>query len=264
MAPDDDDVAPDDDDVAPDDDDVVVNDDDVVVNDDDVVGDDDDVVGDDDDVVGDDDDATPAPIGCDNPPSDGTDTIYEVQNGSLTGAVSIPGLAITGLSGNGFFAQDPRGGTCSGAWVYVGGSPGLAMSDVVDVQATVLEYYDLTELDASAGLVTPTGNTALITPTTVLMADVQAATAEPWEGVLVQVAGLTVAAEPTELASWEWEVSDGANSLLVDNLLYSFNGATEPLPYVGQSVYLIAGVLNYNWNEFKIAPREYADIAFGP
>ena len=218
----------------------------------------------DDDTVADDDDATPATWGCGNPPPDATDTIYEVQNGTLTGTVSIPGLVVTGVSSNGLFAQDPRGGTCSGVWVYVPSSIGVSVDDEVNIDADVLEYYDLTELDTSSGLVTPTGNTQTILPTAVPMSEVQPTTAEPWEGVLITVSGLSVATVPDSANDWEWDVTDGVNTLIVDNFMFSFNGATEPLPYVGQAVYEISGVLNYNWNEFKIAPREYAEMSFGP
>ncbi|MEJ5306903.1 MAG: T9SS type A sorting domain-containing protein [candidate division WOR-3 bacterium] len=74
---------------------------------------------------------------------------------------------------------------------------------------------------------------------------------ENYEGVLIKVGPVTVLTGPD--ANGEWLVSDGVDTLIIDNL------ATYTVPSIGQTVY-ITGILDYTYGNYKIQPRNDSDI----
>jgi hypothetical protein len=129
---------------------------------------------------------------------------------------------------------------------------------VVTVSGAVLEYRDLTEIDGnSAGTVTVTGSWDV--EATDVALDVLAADAEPWESVLVRVSGLTVSTLPSADTYNEWTVTDGTNSVLVDDLMYHFEDDGDTLAE-GDTFSGIQGPLYYSFGNFKVTPRNAADF----
>ena len=89
-------------------------------------------------------------------------------------------------------------------------------------------------------------------PATVSMGELQPDLAERWEGVLVTVPPpLEVSVLPSADTFGEWEVTDGELVLAVDNQMLMVGGFDE-----GDEVTELTGVLNYNFERFKVAPRE--------
>lgn len=193
------------------------------------------------------------------------DSIYEIQDGTIPGGanVDVRGVVVTGVANNAIFVQEPAGGQYSGVYVYLNAVPAVAVGDEVDILGTAAEFNELTEIDASAGVVTPTGVTGIVVmPEVVMQADLAPMLAEPWEGVLVRIEGmpLTVSALP---GFSEFDVNGGgAEDTRIDNFLYSVLDrlGTYPDFGVGASFTAIQGPLNFNFGEFKIAPRSAADL----
>lgn len=193
------------------------------------------------------------------------DTIYAIQNGTIaTGVdVEVRGVIVTGVAGSAFFAEEPGGGEFSGVLVFVGAAPAVAVGDEVDITGTTEEFNELTEINATLGMVTPTGVTGLdLTPDLVTEANLNAMSGEPWEGVLVRIEGapLSVVNVP---GFDEFDVSDGGPDLArVDNFLY--NAFDFPVVFpgleVGASFTAVQGPLNFSFGEYKIAPRDQTDF----
>lgn len=192
------------------------------------------------------------------------DTIYEIQDGTIpTGAnVDVQGVIVTGVGGSAFFAQEPPGGQYSGVYVYVGAAPTVSVGDEVDLLGVTAEFNDLTEIDVTAGAVNPTGVTGLaVTPDLVGLDELTAAAGEPWESVFVRIEGMPL--DVVNLPGFsEFDVSEGGPTTRIDNFLYSV--FDFPMTYanfgVGASFTAIQGPVNFTFGEFKIAPREAADL----
>ncbi|MEM9454265.1 MAG: hypothetical protein AAGF11_08810 [Myxococcota bacterium] len=193
------------------------------------------------------------------------DTIYEIQDGTIsTGvAVDVQGVVVTGVGGSGFFAQEPGGGQYAGVYVYVAAPPMVMAGDEVDIVGVTVEFNDLTEIDVQAGAVTPTGLTGVnLVPDVVVLSELTPATGEPWEGVLVRIEGapLTVVDLP---GFDEFDVGDGGvDDARIDNFLYSVFDfpAVYPGFGVGATFTAVQGPVNFTFGAYKVAPREPTDL----
>jgi predicted extracellular nuclease len=198
-------------------------------------------------------------------PGGDTDTIYEIQSGDVprNSEVTITEVIATGIGDNGLFIQDPRGGQYSGIWVFAGMSgPTLpALGDVVNVTGTYDEYFELSEIDVSAGEITVVdspGAANVPAPASVTTAEL----GEPWEGVHVRIGADTYTVSEVAAMNDEFRVVDrGGAAIWVDDELFSVpgSGAFDGLS-VGSTFGAIQGPLHYTFDEFKIAPRAASDL----
>lgn len=212
-------------------------------------------------------------------------TIYDVQDGTIgeDQTVAIEGVVITGLRiGVGVFVQEIDGGEYSGVYVDTGDIDLSAFSigDVVNVSGTVTEdlpannpaaLVNLTGIISGdgSGTMVATGETTEIAPEVVELSVLSnAEMAEPWEGVLVTVAGNLSATTAMNNAMSEFgdfsefAVQQGADSVRVDDFLYNIFNDEESFPGfgVGASFDAVTGVLNFSFGNFKIAPRSAAEF----
>ncbi len=109
-----------------------------------------------------------------NPPSSQVLSIMEIQGpGHVSPAegnrVVTSGL-VTAVASNGFYLQDPVGDgddrTSDGIFVFTGGAPGVAVGDAVDVEGTVAEFFNETQL-ANTPVVTVLNSGNEIVPVTI-------------------------------------------------------------------------------------------------
>jgi DNA/RNA endonuclease YhcR with UshA esterase domain len=162
-------------------------------------------------------------------------------------------------SGDVFFVQEPEGGAYSGIQVSLVDPAGLDVSpgDVVTVVGTYSEFYDMSQVRvASVEKVTVTSSGAAPVPE--LIADpatiaTGGSMTENWEGVLVEVQNVTVTNDTLEYN--EFEVTDG---LHVDDLFFALDDWM--IPGVGTGFASIVGPLYYNFETFKVGPRDAADL----
>jgi hypothetical protein len=184
-------------------------------------------------------------------------TIFEVQQGMIAEdeLVVVEGIVTTPLTfaGDGFWVQDPAGGEESGISVFVLDTDGLdvAPGDQVSLCGSYSEYFEQSQLVlASPADITAMG-TMPVPAAAVLTAD-EAAT-EPWEGVLAQIDGATVTIEADMFG--EWQVDD---VLLVTDTFFA--EADWPLPTADTTYTSLTGVIEFSFDNYKLAPRDAADI----
>lgn len=109
---------------------------------------------------------------------------------------------VTAVGGQGFFIQTPDAradaseDTSNGIYVYTGGAPTVAVGDQVDVQGTVVEYYNFTEFQAGATVTVDSSGNPLPTAVELDATTPPTDPADPWwtigferlEGMRVHVA----------------------------------------------------------------------------
>jgi len=176
-------------------------------------------------------------------------------------AVSLSGLVVTALRADyGYYAQDTTLSEYAGIWVFDHGDAAVGLGDVVTVEGTYQEYYGLAEIYDTT--TTVTGSAAL--PDPVEVADpcaiaTSGADAERYESMLVRVSGVAVTNENPDSPDDYNELEVGG-CLRIDDLLWPTD-TTWIDRTVGTSYASITGILNYNYDNFKIEPREADDVA---
>jgi len=110
------------------------------------------------------------------------------------------------------------------------------------------EYFCMTQLAATA--ITAIGSGTVPAPRTI-QKGLDAADLEQWEGMLVQLSNVTVA-NPT---SFPGEVSTDAG-VLIDNYIL---GDSFVIPAAGTHITTLRGALVYDFNKYRVAPRDDAD-----
>ncbi|MBU1355567.1 MAG: lamin tail domain-containing protein [Candidatus Edwardsbacteria bacterium] len=188
-------------------------------------------------------------------------TIYEIQNG---GALTDSNIITVGIVTSakwveftGFAMAD-----AAGAWhgITVSSNTPVNRGDSVSVSGTVQEYNDRTQISASLVTVLGTGTVPAVTD--VQLSDVKtgAANAESFEGVLVRVPK-ALSTDTTWMSPTfgEWAVCRGIDTLMIDNSSNS-NGIYYAKPVFGVDSVTVTGILNYTYSNFKIMPRDSADV----
>ncbi|PLX07097.1 MAG: hypothetical protein C0596_13290 [Marinilabiliales bacterium] len=153
---------------------------------------------------------------------------------------------VSGINGDKFWLQDGAG-AWNGVYVYYTTTPGPARGDSVWVTGTVVEYNNLTEISTITDMtVINSGNT--------VAAAAELATGsvgvEEYEGVLVTVTGVCTNADA---GYGMFELNDCSGTILVDDVMYA---ATV----VAGNSYTVTGLVDYSFEEWKILPRDAADV----
>lgn len=151
-------------------------------------------------------------------------------------------------AGERVFIQDPAGGPWSGLFLFRP-TPQPALGDEVAVTGRVQEFKGLTEIAEGQLTILSRGNplpAAHITTT-------GDAAQEQWESVLLRLENVTVT-DP-DLGHGEWQVDDGSGTLRVDDL-----GSYQYHPAAGDVLDYVVGPLYYSFDNFKLEPRDDADI----
>ncbi|MBC7228602.1 MAG: DUF11 domain-containing protein [Thermoflexales bacterium] len=167
-----------------------------------------------------------------------------------------------------YFIEDPAGGPWSGLYIYKGsGKPNVSEGDYVRLLGKVVEYVvggsNQTELDISASWALQevlSASNPLPAPeviTTGMLAG--AATAEQWEGVLIEFRNATVT--NPNLGYNEWAFDDGTGAARGD--AWAKTGGNTRLTYVpalGDYYKFIRGIGWQSYGTYKVEPRYDADI----
>ncbi|HOE03691.1 MAG TPA: T9SS type A sorting domain-containing protein [Bacteroidales bacterium] len=179
-------------------------------------------------------------------------TIYSIQytteasgDSPLVGQEVTTRGVVVAKNGDKFWIQDGVG-AWNGVYVYFNTTPSPAVGDSVWVNGTVAEYNNLTEISFATFTLINSGNT-IGAPAEITTAD---ASAEMYEGVLVQIEGVNSAAPDSY---GQWAVNDGSGAILVDDLLYDYT------PVLGNT-YNVTGVADFAFSERKLLPRDAADV----
>ncbi len=220
---------------------------------------------------------------CPNTPNPGAEdcpaSIYDIKSGTVTVGtqVAVLNALVTGVASSGFFCQvapsdGAYAGTDNSAIFVAQTSPTAVPGNRVDITAsTVTNYFGQIRL-ASPAVTAKSGTEPLPSPVptsspgaTLTAADLVmgGSKAAAYEGLLVQigpvgVGAINLAPGPGDSAPTnEFSVDAG---LIVNDLLY----LTAPFPAVGVRYNVLAGILDYRNNAFKLEPRGAGDEVLGP
>lgn len=183
-------------------------------------------------------------------------TIHDIQNADgdspYKGEIVTTQGIVTGKftnSGSKYFTIQDGAGQWNGLWVFTPNGfdfSGISLGDEIMINGLIDEYYDLTNLKEFTFKVLSSGN-SLPAASVISTAD---ANSEAYEGVLVQVEGECVEAANNY---GEWKINDGSGDFMGDDMAYDFE------PDLG-SGYRITGITFYSFGNYKIQPRDAADI----
>ena len=140
---------------------------------------------------------------------------------------------------------------------------GIARDQEIYAAGTLDDFFGWTHVDVSNSK-TPNlinyGTTTPIVPQVLTAADLQAATAEQWESVLVEVASVSVT--NPDIGFGEWTVTDplGSDDIIVDDHLYSLPQQANGWLVSGDPFPAIRGPVAYSSGTFKIEPRDAIDF----
>jgi hypothetical protein len=210
--------------------------------------------------------------GYTGPPQPVDDTpIYDIQQGMvspgtvvlLENVIASSGLTWSDTPDAAFFVQEPGGGAYSGIQVFVADTTGLQITpgDDLTITGTYDEFFDMSQIevaDASAITVNSSGPApapeVIADPATIATGG---AMAEEYEGVLVRVENVTVTNEnpddPMEFG--EFTVT---GDLRIDDVFFALADWNKPA--LDQAYASITGLLNFGYSNFKLEPRDPADL----
>jgi len=192
-------------------------------------------------------------------------TCYEIQGQQDTSpfvgqTVSVTGIVTAEVSdypNSSYpyaFLGDAQGGAWTGLLLYGDDLSVLNRGDSVTVTGEIDEWYGCTELKFPTDIVVHETGHALppvsILPTGDLPNN---SSSEQWESVFVGVEDVEVTTEPSSYGIWG--VDDTSGECLVDDW-----GSYTYEPTLGDELQQIIGLFSYDFNEFKIQPRDDSDI----
>ncbi|MFO7567328.1 MAG: hypothetical protein R6X02_32085 [Enhygromyxa sp.] len=181
----------------------------------------------------------------------------------LEGVIASSGYTWSLSSDASFFVQESAGGPFSGIQVHVANTAGLAVTpgDQLTIIGTYDEFFGMSQIEVEgASAVTMTGSGAAPMPE--IIADpatiaTGGSMAEDYEGVLVRVEDVTVIDENPD-APMDFNEFAVTGNLRVDDMFFTMAEWTRPT--VGASFASITGPLVYAHSNFKLEPRDAADL----
>lgn len=180
--------------------------------------------------------------------------IFNIQNTTeATGAsplvdqfVTTTGI-VTGIRpGDGYFLQSAPG-AWNGIYVYSTASQ-PAVGDSIVLTGKVTEYFGMTQLSTISNLVVVASGKPLPAFTNIQSTQVNT---EAFEAVLIKVPQATCSNANAGFGMFE--INDGSGVAKVDDDIFAFTPVLN-------SQYMVSGPVFYSFSEFKILPRNAADI----
>ncbi len=197
--------------------------------------------------------------------------IQDIQLGLIPDntIVEVDGVIVTGVGRFGYFAQEPDEDTTygrqySGVWVYTNNYPTVRRGDIVNIRGKYYDYFGMAEIDQYCadcqGQTTIVGQGTEPPPVSVTIPEINDAGpfAEAYECVLVRVdredPSLIALPDHDTYAEWVLKRAVGADSILMEQ----WSAHTDfiyDVPESASAVTFAQGVLTYNRDHYKIAPR---------
>ncbi|MDZ7269065.1 MAG: lamin tail domain-containing protein [candidate division KSB1 bacterium] len=206
-------------------------------------------------------------------------TIYDLQytpyangnSGYTNLTVTVQGIVTTDTTDFSFYWIQDGTTPWRGIWVN-DNTTNVKAGDLVSVTGRVEENFNVTRLvnPSSANPLRVTilsrGN-PLPTPVLLRTGDLRtgAATAEQWEGMLVQVRNAVVSNPFPDAPSnfGEFAIDDGSGEVRVDDL-GDFDGNLDSIYVKGDSIRSLTAIHHYSFNNYKLLPRNNRDVVRGP
>ena len=193
-----------------------------------------------------------------------TDTVYSVQSGVWMDGdiVTLRNVVVTveptvSSTSQGFWVQDVGGGEYSGIRVYLDDTTdaGITEGSVIDVTGTVVEYFDLTQIQPLS--VDDIVMIDTVMEPTVDVVDPETTTDwEPWEGVLVQFDDVVVGAD-VGFGEHEITIGDDMVPFRIDDMVYA---DVDAVIGEGDTLDSVVGFVHYSYSNWKLQPRDADDL----
>ena len=161
--------------------------------------------------------------------------------------VSTSGV-VTAVAPQGYFIQEASA-AWSGVYVYDTLSMPL-VGNTVSFDAEVVEFYEMTELKNVTNFMVLMDSSVTITPLT----NISAPLTENLEGCLITLEGICTAAANNFGEATFVNTSLDGQSFLSNDLIYGHD-------FTLNVAYQITGVVEYNFEEYKVCPRNAADVS---
>jgi len=203
-------------------------------------------------------------------PADPT-SIYAIQQGTISegtfvkldDVVATSGFTWSNSPETAFFVQEVASGPFSGIQVFLANKAGLTIEpgDRLTVVGTYKEFFGMSQIEvSSASNVTKLGSGPTLAPELIAdPADIATggALAEDYEGVLVQVEDVVVTDENPD-APDEFGEFVVTGDLRINDVFFAISDWTKPA--LGASYASITGPLVFSFSNFKLSPRDAADL----
>jgi predicted extracellular nuclease len=194
--------------------------------------------------------------GTSPPPPTALDTvsIYDIQyttnsngNSIYDGLEVYTGGIVTAVRSDSRFYLSSGSGPWSGIYVF-SDLHTVNIGDSISFKGEVVEFFDLTEIKNVTNFQNISSSNSVVAN----ICSSASANSEAFEGCLVKVLG-AVCNDPNA-GFGEWVINDGSGDINVDDLLYDY-----PNPNLN-TVYDVVGVIDFNFGNFKLLPRNASDI----
>lgn len=203
--------------------------------------------------------------------SHGDTSLQDIQLGVIpeNTIVQIDGVVVTGVGRFGYFVQEPDehptyGRQYSGAWIFTNNYPTVSRGDVVNIRGKYYEYFGMAEIDQFC--IDCQGQTAIVgqgivpDPVSLTIPEINdtGPFAEAYECVLVRVdrddPSLIALPDHDTYAEWVLKRAVGADSILMEQWS-AHTDFVYDAPESASVVTFAQGILTYNRDRYKIAPR---------
>ncbi|MFO0552885.1 MAG: amidohydrolase family protein [Polyangiaceae bacterium] len=167
-------------------------------------------------------------------------------------------------SARGFTIQDSMS-PFSGIFVFTAGtSPGVVRGNQVTVTGVYTEFFGYSEIGSPQITIDDPGTALPYTPIAKASGELAtAATAEPYESMMVSIGACTITnLNPDTPQDFDefGVTTTGSTELRVND---QFFAAIDNTCALGAAFNGITGVLDYSFNNYKLEPRDAADVAVG-
>lgn len=180
-------------------------------------------------------------------------SIYDIQyttdpsgDSPYAGQSVLTGGIVTAVGADGFFIQN-NSGPWEGVFVFNNTNTPV-IGDIVTFSASVVEYFNMTQLTGVSSFTIVSSDNALPGPTDISTSNVND---EAYEGCFVKVSNANCVDGNSGFG--QFIVNDGSGDALVSPTIYEYDG-------LAGVIYNITGVIFYNFSEFKIMPRMDSDV----
>ncbi len=194
-------------------------------------------------------------------------TPYADGNSGYTNmTVTVQGLVTTDTTDFSFYWIQDGTAPWNGIWVN-DNATNVKAGDRVAVTGRVEESFNVTRLAAISQVTILSRGNPLPPPVLLRTGELRtgAATAEQWEGMLVQVKNAVVSNPFPDAPSnfGEFTIDDGSGEVRVDDL-GDFDGNLDSVFVKGDSIRSLTAIHHYSFNNYKLLPRNNRDVVRGP
>ncbi|MDX8343149.1 S-layer homology domain-containing protein [Rossellomorea sp. YZS02] len=176
-------------------------------------------------------------------------SIAEARTAPKGTPVKVQGTATAAFEAGGqtnLFIQDDTAG------VIIRGSGLTAQpGDEVIAEGTLADYYGMQQIEVSASNVEiATKDKGIPSPTSLISTDLSAENGEPHEGTFVEFTDVTIDSKD----------SNGNFTATDDMGQFVIKPSDSSLLEIGKKYEILRGVIDYNYNEYKLVPRNSSDV----